>query len=311
VRPRSAERESDDVLSEMPDEILAETPSLDLASHLEGLFDKGAAVATNPNSPVLEVRGVSKSFGDVQVLSDVSLTITRGERVGIIGLNGAGKTTLFQVLTGIEGPTKGRIFMSARDVTSLPPNRRNHLGLARTFQVTNLYPRLTARQNVLLALLGRRYRRYQYVLWLPIGRFKVLRARANTLLTGVGLAAELADIQVRHLSYGHQRQVEIALALASGPSLLLLDEPTAGLAQSETPLVLRLLEAMPPDLTLLIVEHNLELIFQAVDRIVVLHQGAIIKDDTTEAIRRDPLVKKLYFGSHVPADDAARDATTA
>jgi ABC-type branched-subunit amino acid transport system ATPase component/ABC-type branched-subunit amino acid transport system permease subunit len=309
--PSAAPASNGDVLSELPDDVLDETPAIDLASRLEGLFDPAEAGAPGAGQTVLEAKGISKRFGDVQVLNDVDLRVARGERVGIIGLNGAGKTTLFQVLTGIEAPTDGSILMSGRNVTRLPPNRRNHLGLARTFQVTNLYPRLTSRENVLLALLGRRFSRYQYVLWFPLARFRALRQRADLLLDGVGLDPELGDIQVRHLSYGHQRQVEIALALASGPSLLLLDEPTAGLAQSETPLVLRLLEAMPSQLTLLIVEHNLELIFQAVDRIVVLHQGAIIKDGTTEEIRRDPEVKKLYFGSHVPDEKPAEDAARA
>ncbi len=296
--PGPATKELEDVLAEVPEEVLAETPPLELLSTLEPLFDHPSSNPAAPRSTVLELDGISKSFGDVQVLSDVNLTISRGERVGIIGLNGAGKTTLFQVLTGIEAPSSGRIVMSGRDITRLPPNKRNHLGLARTFQVTSLYPRLTASQNVMLALLGRRYHRYQYVLWRRLNGLSNLSEQADGLLGGVGLALELAEIEVRHLSYGHQRQVEIALALASGPSLLLLDEPTAGLAQSETPLVLRLLDAMPSGLTLLIVEHNLELIFQAVDRIVVLHQGKIIKDDTAEAIRQDREVRKLYFGSH-------------
>ncbi len=260
------------------------------------------------NETILELAEVSKSFGDVTVLTGVNLALRAGERVGIIGLNGAGKTTLFHTISGLQRPTSGRILVGGRDVTRLPANKRTDLGLARTFQVTTLYPGLTAVENVVVALLGRRYRHLQFVMWRRVRGLDDLLERAHELLAAVGIR-EMADVEVRYLSYGHQRQVEVALALASEPALLLLDEPTAGLAQSETPAMARLLRALPAELTLLIVEHNLELIFQVVDRVVVLHEGRLIIDDCAAAVRESPEVRELYFGSRVSAADTPRAAS--
>jgi branched-chain amino acid transport system ATP-binding protein len=255
-----------------------------------------AEQATDPRAPALQLTGIGKSFGDVRVLEDVDLQVALGERVGIIGLNGAGKTTLFQVVTGVYAPSAGRIVLFGTDATALPASSRALLGLARTFQVTLLYPKLTAAENVALALLGRRHRRYQFVLWRALDRMPDVQQRIDELLAAVGLE-DLHDVEVRYLSYGHQRQVEIALALASDPALLLLDEPTAGLSQAEMPAMLRLLKTLPPDLTILVVEHNLELIFEVVERVVVLHQGRVLLDGSPQEIQADPDVRRLYLGS--------------
>jgi ABC-type branched-subunit amino acid transport system ATPase component/ABC-type branched-subunit amino acid transport system permease subunit len=244
----------------------------------------------------LVLEDVSMSFGDVTVLDDVDLVVTPGERTGIIGLNGAGKTTLFNVITGIHRPTGGSLQMLGQDVTRLPPYRRSALGLARTFQVTMLYPRLTALENIAIALMGRRHRRTQYVLWRRLSSMTNVGQQAREILDGVGLG-DLGDVEVRYLSYGHQRQVEVALALAADPEVLLLDEPTAGLAQAEIPRMLRLLKALPEHLTILIVEHNLEVIFEIVTRVVVLHEGRVIMDGSPKVVRADPDVRQLYFGS--------------
>jgi ABC-type branched-subunit amino acid transport system ATPase component/ABC-type branched-subunit amino acid transport system permease subunit len=256
-----------------------------------------------PSPPVgadaLELRNVGIAFGDVTVLADVDLVVRPGERTGIIGPNGAGKTTLFNVITGIHRPTAGSLRMLGHEVTSLPPYRRSALGLARTFQVTMLYPRLTALENIAMALMSRRHRRTRYVLWRPLSSLAGLQGQAREILGGVGLA-ELGDVEVRHLSYGHQRQVEVALALAADPQVLLLDEPTAGLAQAEIPRMLRLLKALPENLTILIVEHNLEVIFEVVSRVIVLHEGRVIVDGAPDLVRADPDVRQLYFGSVVP-----------
>lgn len=250
----------------------------------------------SPKGRAVELSGIGKSYGDVHVLQDVNLAVAPGERLGIIGLNGAGKTTLFQVVTGIEPASSGRIALFGRDVTCLAASGRNRLGLARTFQVTMLYPKLTTAENVALALLGRPFRRYQFTVWRPVSRLTDLGQRIDELLVAHSLS-EVRDVPVSKLSYGHQRQVEIALALASEPALLLLDEPTAGLSQAEFPAMLRLLRSLPRDLTILLVEHNLELIFQVVDRVIVLQEGRIIKDGTPEAVRSDPKVRQLYLGS--------------
>ncbi len=298
VRARRATPSADGEVA--ADGVPAGTP-LPPPAAVEGAEVERVTTVTPPARPsggetVLDVDEVSKSFGDVKVLTGVSMTVRAGERVGIIGLNGAGKTTLFHTISGLQRPTSGHILVAGQDVTRLPANKRTDLGLARTFQVTTLYPGLTAVENVVVALLGRRYRHLQLVMWRRVRKLDDLLERAHELLAAVGIR-EMADVQVRYLSYGHQRQVEVALALASEPALLLLDEPTAGLAQSETPAMVRLLRALPAELTLLIVEHNLELIFQVVDRVVVLHEGRVIVDDDAPAVRENPEVRELYFGS--------------
>jgi ABC-type branched-subunit amino acid transport system ATPase component/ABC-type branched-subunit amino acid transport system permease subunit len=257
-------------------------------------------------APALALQDVSKSFGDLQVLSDVTLSVKQGERVGIIGLNGAGKTTLFHVISGLESPSGGRVALFGRDMTSAPPSRRAALGLSRTFQITLLYPSLTVRENMDVALLGSTFRRYRFRLWAPLATYRDLEARSRELLEAVGLWS-YRDAEVRHLSYGHQRQLEVALALAPEPSLLLLDEPTAGLAQPEIASMQRLLASLPPELTVLAVEHHLEFIFEFVERVLVLHQGSVLTDGLPSAVRQDSQVRDLYFGAHAAAHLAARD----
>jgi branched-chain amino acid transport system ATP-binding protein len=253
-----------------------------------------------PSSPALGLASVSKAFGDLRALTNIDFTVNAGERVGIIGLNGAGKTTLFHVISGIERPSSGRVALFGTDVTKAPPSSRAARGLSRTFQVTLLYPRLTAQQNIEVALLGSTYRRYRFRLWRPLRRHSDVQARCQELLEAVGLQS-YSGVEVRHLSYGHQRQLEIALALAPEPALLLLDEPTAGLSQVEIAEMRRLLMSLPADLTLLVVEHHLEVIFEFVERVVVLHQGGIIMDGPPSAVRKDAQVQDLYFGSHAAA----------
>jgi branched-chain amino acid transport system ATP-binding protein/branched-chain amino acid transport system permease protein len=256
--------------------------------------------------PALALENVSKNFGDLQVLSNLTFSIEPGERVGIIGLNGAGKTTLFHVISGLETPSDGRVALFARDVTSASPSRRATLGLSRTFQITLLYPSLTVRENMVVALLGSTYRRYRFHLWAPLAAYRDLETRSRELLDAVGLWSH-RDTEVRHLSYGHQRQLEVALALATEPSLLLLDEPTAGLAQPEIASMQRLLASLPAELTVVAVEHHLEFIFEFVARVLVLHQGSVLMDGLPSAVRQDPQVQNLYFGAHAAAHLAGRD----
>ena len=256
--------------------------------------------------PALALEDINKSFGDLHVLSDVTFSVEPGERVGIIGLNGAGKTTLFHVISGLEPPSGGRIALFGRDVTRASPSRRAALGLSRTFQITLLYPSLTVRENMDVALLGSTYRRYRFQLWAPLAAYRDLEARSRELLEVVGLWS-YRDTEVRRLSYGHQRQLEVALSLAPEPSLLLLDEPTAGLAQPEIASMQRLLTSLPPELTVLAVEHHLEFIFEFVERVLVLHQGSVLMDGLPSAVRQDPQVRDLYFGAHAAAHLAGRD----
>jgi branched-chain amino acid transport system ATP-binding protein len=247
------------------------------------------------------------------VLTGIDCRVKAGERVGIIGLNGAGKTTLFHVISGIELPSRGRVALFGHDVTKASPSRRAALGLSRTFQVTLLYPQLTVQENMEVALLGSTFRRYRFRLWRPLRRHDDVTGRSRHLLEAVGLLP-YRDIEVRHLSYGHQRQLEIALALAPQPALLLLDEPTAGLSQVEVLAMRQLLASLPGDLTVLVVEHHLEVIFEFVERVLVLHQGSVIMDGPPGDVRTDPQVQNLYFGAHAAAhvvgsaDAGRRDA---
>jgi ABC-type branched-subunit amino acid transport system ATPase component/ABC-type branched-subunit amino acid transport system permease subunit len=259
-----------------------------------------------PAKPALALEGVCKSFGDLRVLSDVTFSVEPGERVGIIGLNGAGKTTLFHVISGLEPRSGGRIALFGQNVTSASPSQRAALGLSRTFQITMLYPSLTVRENMDAALLGSTYRRWRFHFWAPLSAYGDLGARSRELLEAVGLWP-YRDTEVRHLSYGHQRQLEVALALAPEPSLLLLDEPTAGLAQPEIASMQRLLASLPPELTVVAVEHHLEFIFQFVRRVLVLHQGSVLTDGLPGTVRLDPQVRDLYFGAHAAAHLAGRD----
>lgn len=297
--PRKADAVADDA-SDVP-----ETAAATLSTAPRP-FAGPAASRGARSGPALALEGVSKSFGDLQVLSDLTLSVKPGERIGIIGLNGAGKTTLFHVISGLEPPSSGRIVLFGRDVTSAPPSARAALGLSRTFQITLLYPSLTVRENIDVALLGSTFRRYRFRLWAPLGIYRDLEARSRQLLEAVGLWSH-RDTEVRHLSYGHQRQLEVALALTPEPSLLLLDEPTAGLAQPEITSMQRLLASLPPELTVLAVEHHLEFIFEFVERVLVLHQGRVLRDGLPSAVRQDPLVRDLYFGAHAAAHLAGRD----
>jgi ABC-type branched-subunit amino acid transport system ATPase component/ABC-type branched-subunit amino acid transport system permease subunit len=267
----------------------------------EGSWGVGR-VATD--GPVLQLAGIGKQFGGVTVLEGIDVDVRAGERIGIIGLNGAGKTTLFQVVTGIYGASSGTVHIDGRDVTALPPDRRNAAGLARTFQITALYPRLTVAENLTLALLGRRFSRLKFVLWRRAGAFSALQQAVDDLLGRIGLS-HLRDVEVRFLSYGHQRQIEVGLAMASEPSILLLDEPTAGLSQAEVPAMLHLLKALPSELTILIVEHNLEVIFEIVQRVLVLHEGRLILDGRPEEIRTNERVRNLYLGTAAEVPDAS------
>jgi len=261
-----------------------------------------------PAASAVELRKLSKAFGDLRVLTGLDLRVNIGERVGIIGLNGSGKTTLFHVISGIERASEGRVVLFGRDVTKTPPSARAALGLSRTFQITLLYPRLTVQENLELALLGSTHRRYRFCWWSPLHRHRDVRAKAQELLKAVGLQP-YSHVEVRRLSYGHQRQLEIALALAPQPALLLLDEPTAGLSQAEIVEMRRLLASLPEELTVLVVEHHLEVIFELVERVLVLHQGAIIMDGPPSAVRTDRQVQDVYFGARAAATVGGREKT--
>jgi branched-chain amino acid transport system ATP-binding protein len=242
----------------------------------------------------LAVEDVSKNFGGVSALSNVSLDIAPGERRVLLGPNGAGKTTLFHTISGNVAPSAGRITLFGTDITRLRPERRARLGLARTFQITNLFPRLTVLDSVLLALEGASGRGMRLLASLAGDRD--LDRRARELLDRWGLV-DAAPRVVRTLSYGEQRQLEIALALAGKPRLLLLDEPTAGLSPAETRRVVAMVHELPRDMTIVMIEHDMDVAFELADRIAVMHQGHLIAEGDQAAIRANQQVTDIYLGA--------------
>jgi branched-chain amino acid transport system ATP-binding protein len=247
-----------------------------------------------PAVAALSLANVSKAFGGLRAVDGVSLSVQAGERRAIIGPNGAGKTTLFSLISGEQPVTDGTILLFGQDVTRLPPYRRAARGLTRTYQITNLFPRLTVLENCLLAAQGLKPTKFH--LHRGLQHYPDLFMRARAVLQSVGLTAK-ADEVVRNLSHGEQRQLEIALALAGEPKLLLLDEPTAGLSPAESQLMTALLKKLDPAITLLVIEHDMDVAFALTNRITVLHYGRVVADGLAHEVKSDPLVQEIYLGA--------------
>ena len=241
----------------------------------------------------LQVSGVAKLFGGLRAVDDVSLAIEPGERRALIGPNGAGKTTLFNLIAGAFPVTQGAIRLFGEDVTGMAAHRRAWAGLSRTFQVSNLFPTLTVLENCLLAVQAHTPTRFAMLR--PVRRYTALLDRARAMLASLELGA-LADAVVKNLSHGEQRQLEIGLALAGSPRLILLDEPTAGLSPAESQLMTELLKRLDPAITLLVIEHDMDVAFALTDRITVLHYGRVVADGQSQAVKADPLVQEIYLG---------------
>jgi branched-chain amino acid transport system ATP-binding protein len=224
----------------------------------------------------------------------VELAVRPGERRALIGPNGAGKTTLFNLVAGALAVTTGRIELFGHDVTRMPSHRRAALGLTRTFQVSNLFPTLSVLDNCVLAVQA--LTSTKFAMHRPVARDAELRARAEQTLAAVGLA-ERAGTTVRSLSHGEQRQLEIGLALAGRPRVLLLDEPTAGLSPAESTAIARLLGQLDPAITVLIIEHDMDIALELAQHVTVLHYGRVIADGTRDAVRADPTVQEIYLGA--------------
>jgi branched-chain amino acid transport system ATP-binding protein len=223
----------------------------------------------------------------------VTLSLRPGERRALIGPNGAGKTTLFNLISGTLPVSGGAISLFGQDVTRAPAHRRAALGLARTFQITNLFPDLTVRENCLLAVQA--LSPVKFSLFRPVSAYGALRARAHATLEAVGLDS-VADARVNVLSHGEQRQLEIALALAARPRVLLLDEPTAGLSPAESRLMAQLIAGLDPAITVLMIEHDMDIALELSPQVTVLHYGRVIADGSREEIRADPQVREIYLG---------------
>ena len=248
----------------------------------------------NGREPVLELRALSKSFGGLRAVRDVTLKIMPGDRKAIIGPNGAGKTTLFNLITGIFPATSGQVVLFGRDVTKWPSHRRTALGMARTFQITSLFPKLTVLDNVLLAIQG--LRRSKFVMWRFLSSYRDFYDRAHGLLERARFL-DRKDIEVRYLSHGEQRQLEIILGLASDPKILLLDEPAAGLSSGESSEMIRFLAHLDRNLAILLIEHDMDVVFDVAEHISVLHFGEILEAGAAEQIRRSEKVQQVYLGT--------------
>jgi len=242
---------------------------------------------------LLETRELDKRYGGLHVTRKVSLQLHAGDRLALIGPNGAGKTTLVNQISGTVAPTSGSVWLGGEDVTRRPQAERVRAGLARTFQITTLAPHLEVQRQVELALFEREGLTGRA--WRSIDGYPVLAAEAKGLLSSLGLG-EHAGWPTERLAYGEQRLVEMALALALRPRVLLLDEPMAGVPQGEGQRLLAALDALPSDLAVLIIEHDMDLVFRFAKRIVVLAEGAVLADGTPEAIRNDPRVRTAYLG---------------
>jgi branched-chain amino acid transport system ATP-binding protein len=249
--------------------------------------------------PLLQIEGLSKRFGGVVACDDIVLDVRAGELHAIIGPNGAGKTTLIGQLTGEIPPNSGRIVFAGRDVTALPIHRRSALGLARSFQITSLFLDFTARDNVALAVQAHAGHSFRF--WRDARSEPELREPARAALARVGLA-ERADVIVANLSHGEHRQLEIAMALATAPRMLLLDEPMAGMGPEESARMVKLLRELKQEVTILLIEHDMEAVFALADRITVLVYGRVIATGAPEAIRANPGVRQAYLGD---SDEAA------
>ncbi|HWP58381.1 MAG TPA: ABC transporter ATP-binding protein [Candidatus Acidoferrales bacterium] len=241
----------------------------------------------------MAVQNLDMRFGGLEALRDINLSLAPGERRAIIGPNGAGKTTLFNVISGALRPSRGRIYFSGVDVTRLAPDRRARLGLSRTFQMTNLFRTLSVRENVFLALAALTPRKFSMLR--PLSSHGDIARAAEALLSDWGMLG-LADRPVKSLSYGDQRQVELILALAGRPKLLLMDEPTAGLSPAETRRVVDTLHGLDKSITVLLIEHDLEVAFAIAERVTVLHLGSVVIEGTPAEIRRDSRVQEIYLG---------------
>ncbi|MGQ4809127.1 Lipopolysaccharide export system ATP-binding protein LptB [Candidatus Entotheonellaceae bacterium PAL068K] len=249
----------------------------------------------NPHAvPCLALHGLCKSFGGLQAVQNVNLEVYPGDRKGIIGPNGAGKTTLFNLITGVLRSTSGRIMLFGQDVTRWPIHQRIAVGMARTFQSTTLFPKLTVLENVLLAVQGRR--RMKFVMWRRLSAYGEIYGRARTLLEQVDYW-DRHQVEVRYLSHGEQRQLEIVLGLASYPRLLLLDEPAAGLSTGESHEMAAFLRRLDPTLAILMIEHDMDVAFAVVDSIAVLHYGEVVEQGSTAQVRSSRRVQEIYLGT--------------
>ncbi len=250
-------------------------------------------VPESEKDPCLLLSGLNKSFAGLQALLDINMSFSQGERRAIIGTNGAGKTTLFNLISGELRPTSGQITYCGRNITNTPIHRRVALGIGRTFQITNLFPELSVLDNLLLA--SQAQEKTKFVMFRPQSSFGHLLEKSMQLLDAFDLS-DKPTVLVKNLSYGDQRKLEVAMTLAGNPSLLLLDEPTAGLSPLETKELTVLLKNLDPKMTILLIEHDMDVAFEFCEHISVLHLGELLAEGTKNEIRNNERVQQIYFG---------------
>ncbi len=241
----------------------------------------------------LEVQALSKNFGGLRAIRGISLEIEEGERRAIIGPNGAGKTTFFHLISGFLFPSSGRLSLFGSEVTHLQAHQRAALGMARTFQVTNLFQKLTLFENILLGVQA--MKRTRFCFFRRVTSFRNIISETERLLKEWDLWGK-KDALVKNLSYGEQRQIEVIMALATKPRLLLLDEPTAGLSPAETILVTSIIKGLPREITTLLIEHDMDVAFDIAEKITVLHFGSILAEGSPGQIKGNPKVTEIYLG---------------
>jgi branched-chain amino acid transport system ATP-binding protein len=246
-----------------------------------------------PDEVLLRTERLTRAFGSLVAVDRVDVAVRRGELRSIIGPNGAGKTTFFRLISGEMAPTGGRIWFDGRDITGLPQHRVARLGVAKSYQITNVFPHLTVLENVRVAVQGYRH---AYDFWSKASRLTGARVQAQALLARIGLAGKAAQ-PAAYLSHGEKRHLEIGIALAAGPALLLLDEPTAGMSPEETDETMRLIRELARGRTVILVEHKMKVVMKISDRITVLHQGQVLAEGTPDEIRGNTLVQQTYLGA--------------
>jgi branched-chain amino acid transport system ATP-binding protein len=252
-------------------------------------------------APAIELKGLHKSFGKTEIIRGCDLAVAPGERVGIIGPNGAGKSTLFNLISGRFGPTSGQILLNGKRIDGLLPYQINRLGLARSFQITNIFGRLSVFENLRCGLLWAMG--YRYAFWKFLADLRDANERAAQLLSMIRLEKR-RDTLAMNLTYAEQRALEIGVTIAGGAEVILLDEPTAGMSKSETSRFIELIREVTVGKTLLTVEHDMGVVFGLADKIAVLVYGEVIAFDVPDAVRANPRVQEAYLGS-VLTDPAA------
>lgn len=245
------------------------------------------------NATILEMIDLRKDFGSQKIINGISLSIGRGKRHAILGPNGAGKTTLFNLLSGFHKATSGQIIFKGNDITGLSPYRINRLGIARSFQITNVFPKLSVFENVRAVLMSKHKIRFN--LLRNIRNWKNLEQETDAILEQIGLR-EKKEVQAGFLSYGEQRALEVGLTIASDPEVILLDEPTAGMSIDETRQAIKLIDKVTQGKTLVIIEHDMEVVFTLADVITVIYYGTVVATGSPEEIRANQKVREAYLG---------------